>query len=148
VDRSADPRAFDAPSADTVAWVAPVPDAFTEPWWAACRERRLLVRSCHACGRFHFPPRPACPYCWSDDVDWHETAGTGTIYTFSVVRENDLQPFASALPYVAAVVELDEGPRLMTTIIDTRSSSIAVGASVAVVFVDRAEWTFPAFRVR
>ena len=136
----------DAPSSDTAPWVPPVPDAFTAPWWAACRDRRLMVRQCAECGRPHFPPRPACPSCWSEDVEWRDTAGTGTIYTFSVVRENDLDPFAQALPYVAAIVELDEGPRLMTTLVDSPAGAIRVGANVTVTFVDRGDWTFPAFR--
>jgi uncharacterized OB-fold protein len=64
------------------------------------------------------------------------------------VRENDLAPFGGSLPYVPAIVELDEGPRLMTTIIETPSAAITVGAPVEVVFVDRDTWTFPAFRIR
>jgi uncharacterized OB-fold protein len=143
-----DDTAFDAPTAAMVPWVAPIADTFTAPWWAACRERRLLVRSCAACGRTHFPPRPACPHCWSDQVSWADVTGNGTLYTFSVVRENDLAPFGASLPYVPAIVELHEGPRLMTTIIESPSTAIAVGAAVEVVFVDRDAWTFPAFRVR
>jgi uncharacterized OB-fold protein len=138
---------FVLPTAATVPWTPPIADTFTAPWWHACRERRLLVRQCASCGRAHFPPRPACPHCWSDEVDWREVTGRGSIYSFSVVWENDLPPFASARPYVVAVVELDEGPRLMSTIISSPASALAVGAPVAVEFVDRGDWTFPAFRV-
>lgn len=136
----------DAPSAATVPWVPPIPDAFTAPWWAACREHRLMVRACRGCGRTHFPPRPACPRCWSDDVDWRDSAGTGTLYTYSVVRENDLDPFSGSLLYITAIVELGEGPRLMTTIVDSPAQAIIVGARVVVRFVERGDWTFPAFR--
>ncbi|CAB4725324.1 MAG: hypothetical protein F2754_14585 [Actinobacteria bacterium] len=139
--------AFDAPSVDTVPWVPPIADQFTEPWWQACRERRLLVRACATCGRTHFPPRPACPHCWSDQVSWHQVTGLGSLYTYSVVRENDLAPFGASLPYVPAIVALDEGPRLMTSIVDSSSLTIAVDARVEVVFVDRGDWTFPAFRI-
>ena len=137
----------DAPTPDTVPLTLPVPDPFTASWWMACRERRLLVRSCRSCGRLHFPPRPACPSCWSNDVEWHECAGTGLLYSFSIVRENDLAPFTTAVPYVPAVVELTEGPRLMTTIVDSALHALAVDAPVEVVFVDRGEWTFPTFRL-
>ncbi len=137
----------DAPTPDTVPLTAPVADPFTAPWWAACRERRLLVRSCRACGRLHFPPRPACPSCWSNDVAWHPCAGIGVVYSFSIVRESDLAPFSNAIPYVPAVVELAEGPRLMTTIVNSVLQAVAVDAPVEVVFVDRGEWTFPTFRV-
>lgn len=139
---------FVLPTAGTVPWTPPVADTFTQPWWDACRHHRLLVRHCDTCGRSHFPPRPACPFCWSDDVAWREAGGRGVLYSYSVVFENDVAPFAKVLPYVAAVVELDEGPRMMTTIIDSDPSALAVDAGVDVVFVARGDWTFPAFRVR
>jgi uncharacterized OB-fold protein len=85
--------------------------------------------------------------CWSDDVVWQESSGRGVVYSWSVVRENDLAPFREALPYVVAVVELAEGPRLMTTIVDSEPDRIEVGAPAMVVFSDRDGWTFPAFRV-
>jgi uncharacterized protein len=138
---------FDAPTIDTVPWVPPIADVFTTPWWDACRDHRLLVRACASCGRLHFPPRPACPHCWSDMVDWQQVSGRGVLYTYSVVRENDLAPFGANLPYVPAIVELDEGPRLMTTVVESPSTSLVVGAAVEVVFVARGDWTFPAFRI-
>ena len=140
--------AFDAPTVDTVPWVPPIADAFTQPWWDACHARQLLARTCATCGRNHFPPRPSCPHCWSDQVTWQQVSGRGTLYTFSVVRENDLAPFGENLPYVPAIVELEEGPRLMTSIVESPSTAIAVGALVEVVFVDRGHWTFPVFRIR
>lgn len=136
----------DAPAAADAPFTEPVADAFTEPWWAACRNHRLMVRACRSCGEVHFPPRPACPRCWSADVEWREVTGAGRIYTYSVVRENDLAAFRGALPYIVAIVELDEGPRLMTTLVDSPAATIVVGAAVQVVFADRGEWTFPAFR--
>ena len=139
---------FDLPTAATVPWVAPVADTFSRTWWDACRDHRLLVRRCRTCDVVHFPPRRACPVCWSDEVDWHEVTGRGRLYSYSVVRENDLPAFREAVPYVVAVVDLDEGPRLMTTIIESASDALAVDAAVEVVFVDRGDWTFPAFRLR
>jgi uncharacterized protein len=139
--------AFTVPSADAVPWQPPVADPFTAPWWAACRERRLLVRRCRACGEAHFPPRPACPRCWSDDVVWEDCSGAGTLHTYSVVRTNDIPAFSGAVPYVAAIVEVAEGPRLMTTLVDSPAAAVAVNAPVQVVFVDRDDWTFPAFRI-
>jgi uncharacterized OB-fold protein len=138
---------FEVPAAAEVPWVPPVADTFSQAWWDACRARRLLVRRCDDCGALHFPPRRACPRCWSERVDWHEVSGRGSLYSYSVVRENDLPAFRDAVPYVVAVVELAEGPRLMTTIVDSPAAAVAVDASVEVVFVDRGDWTFPAFRV-
>jgi uncharacterized OB-fold protein len=139
---------FTLPTTETVPWVPPIADTFSQAWWDACRQRRLLVRRCHGCAALHFPPRRACPVCWSEDVSWHEVSGRGTIYSYSVVRENDLPAFRDAVPYVVAVVQLDEGPRLMTTIIESPSDALAVDAPVEVSFVDRGAWTFPAFRCR
>jgi uncharacterized OB-fold protein len=136
------------PTEHTVALVAPVPDELTQPWWDACRELRLLVRRCASCGRASFPPRPMCPHCWSDDVSWEETDGTGTLYSFAVVHENDLPAFRDSVPYVAAVVELTAGVRMMTTIVSTPFDALAVDAPVEVVFAERGERTFPVFRVR
>jgi uncharacterized OB-fold protein len=142
------PGVVRVPSSAEVPWQPPIVDPFTAPWWAACAERRLLVRRCASCGRAHFYPRPACPHCWSADVDWVEAGGHGTLYSFSVVRENDLPAYRDAVPYVVALVDLDEGARMMTTLVDSDPAAVRVGAAVEVVFVSRGEWTFPAFRVR
>lgn len=96
----------------------PEVDAFTRPYWDAAAEGRLLVRRCGACGRAHHYPREFCPYCWSEDVTWETASGLATLYTWSVVHRNDLPPFGERTPYVAAVVDLDEGPRMMTEVVD------------------------------
>ena len=88
----------------------PSPDIETQPFWDGCREGRFLLRHCNACGEDHFYPRPFCPKCWSPDVEWKQATGRGTLYTYSIVHQNDLPPFNERVPYVAAVVELDEGP--------------------------------------
>lgn len=125
----------------------PTPDPFTQRWWDAARERRLLVMRCGACGRAHFYPRPFCPFCWSEDVHWEEASGRGTVYTYSVVYQNDLPPFSSRVPYVAAIVELAEGPRMMTNIVDCDPAALRVGMPVEVTFRDETdEVTLPVFR--
>jgi uncharacterized OB-fold protein len=95
----------------------PEPDAFTRTYWDAAAEGRLLIRRCGACGRAHHYPREFCPHCWSEDVTWETASGRATLYTWSVVHRNDLPPFSDRVPYVAAVVELAEGPRMMTEIV-------------------------------
>jgi uncharacterized OB-fold protein len=112
----------------------PTPDAETQPFWDAARDGRLLIKRCSACGRAHHYPRPFCPYCWSREVAWEQARGTGTVYTFSVVHRNDLPPFSERVPYVAAIVELDEGPRLMTNVVDCDVDDVAVGMPVSVAF--------------
>ena len=94
----------------------PTIDAASAPYWGAARRGQLLIAECAACGKVHHYPRPFCPFCWSEDVRPVQASGVGTLYTYSTVYVNDLAPFKERLPYVAALVELDEGPRLMTTI--------------------------------
>ena len=142
-----DDKVVTVPDAGSVPLGAPIPNLFTETYWAAAREGRLLVRRCHTCGHAHHPPRPACPICWSDEVVWEDASGVGALYTFSVIHENDLAPFSAGLPYVVAVVELDEGPRFMTTIIDSDPDDLQVGAPVSVVFVDRDGVSIPVFKL-
>jgi uncharacterized OB-fold protein len=110
----------------------PSPDPETQPFWDACREGRFLVRHCNACGRDYFYPRPFCPTCWSDDVEWKEASGRGTLYTYSIVHVNDLPPFNERVPYIAAIVELDEGPRVMTNVEGTPFDQLRIGAAVEV----------------
>jgi len=113
----------------------PTPDDDTRPFWDGAAQGRLLIKR--------------CAYCWSHDVSWEQARGTGTVYTYSVVHKNDLPPFNERVPYVAAIVELDEGPRMMTNVVDCDTEAVAVGMPVEVAF--RAlddELTIPVFRPR
>ena len=125
----------------------PAPDPSTEQWWAATRDGKLLIKRCRGCGRTHHYPRPFCPHCWSGDVEWEEASGRGTVYTYSTVHVNDLPPFGAKVPYTVAIVELDEGPRLMTNLVDTDGVELRVGLPVEVTFVDQTdEFTLAMFR--
>ncbi|WAL96147.1 Zn-ribbon domain-containing OB-fold protein [Streptomyces sp. Je 1-369] len=117
----------------------PEVDAFTRPYWDAAAEGRLLVRRCGACGAAHHYPREFCPRCWSEDVSWEEASGRATLYTWSVVHRNDLPPFGSRVPYVAAVVDLAEGPRMMTEVVDCEHGELRIGMPVCVTFREAAE---------
>ena len=112
----------------------PQPDLETQPFWDAAREGRLLIKHCNACGEYHFYPRPFCPKCWSDDVEWFEASGKATLYTWSVVHRNDLPPFGERVPYVAAVVDLAEGPRMMTNVVDCEFDALEIGMALDAVF--------------
>jgi uncharacterized OB-fold protein len=112
----------------------PTIDAASAPYWEAARQGRLLIAECAACGKVHHYPRPFCPFCWSEDVRPVAADGTGTLYTYSTVYVNDLMPFKERLPYVAAIVELAEGPRLMTTIEGADPADLRVGMPVTAAF--------------
>ena len=125
----------------------PAPDVETKPFWDACREGKFLLRHCDECGRDHYYPRPFCPSCWSDTVSWKEASGRGTVYTYSVVHVNDLPPFNERVPYVAAIVELDEGPRVMTNIEGIALDDVRVDLPVIVSFKEISDdVTIPVFR--
>jgi uncharacterized OB-fold protein len=110
----------------------PSPDLETQPFWDGCKEGRFLIRHCNACGEDHFYPRPFCPICWSDDVAWKEASGRATLYTFSIVHQNDLPPFGERVPYVAAIVDLEEGPRVMTNIEGVEHDALRIGMPLVV----------------
>ncbi|WP_369205914.1 Zn-ribbon domain-containing OB-fold protein [Streptomyces sp. PU-14G] len=114
----------------------PDADAFTAPYWRAAARGRLLIRRCRAegCGMAHHYPREFCPHCWSEDAVWEEANGRATLYTWSVVHRNDLPPFSERVPYVAAVVELVEGPRMMTELVDCPQEALVVGRQLRVAF--------------
>jgi uncharacterized OB-fold protein len=112
----------------------PIIDSASAPYWDAARQGRLLIAECGACGRVHHYPRPFCPHCWSDDVRPAQASGAGTLYTYSTVYANDLPPFRDRLPYVAAIVELAEGPRVMTTIEGAGPDGLRVGMAVTASF--------------
>ena len=125
----------------------PTPDADSQPFWDAAKEGRFLIARCGACGRAHHYPRPFCPFCWSEDVSSEQASGRATLYTHSTVYVNDLSPFRDRLPYVAALVELEEGPRVMTNVVDCAPEDLRMGMPLQVAFRELDEnTTAPVFR--
>ncbi len=99
-----------------------------EPYFQAAAEGKLLLKKCNDCGEHHHFPRALCPFCWSDKVEWVQAKGTGEIYTYSVTRRG------GPVPYCIAYVTLDEGPRMMTNIVDCDLDSVKIGQRVKVTF--------------
>lgn len=126
----------------------PLATADTEPYWAAAREQRLVIQHCRSCGHYQFYPRAFCTHCLSEDIEWAPACGQGHIYTFTICRIAPSPAFQAALPYAVAVVELQEGVRLLTNIVDSDISRISVGAAVTVCFerIDD-DCTLPQFRL-
>ena len=106
----------------------------SQPFWDALVDEKLLLKHCTACDRHHYYPRPFCPHCWSDDVEWVEASGGASLYTYSTVYVNDLPPFGPQVPYVAAVVDLDEGPRMMTRLVGCTKDTITIGMRLKVAY--------------
>jgi len=125
----------------------PVPDAYTQAWWDATAEGRLLIVRCGSCGEGHYYPRPFCPRCGSDDVSWEEAGGEAVLYTWSIVHSNDLPAFRDKVPYVAAVVDLAEGPRMMTNVVGCGHDDLVVGMALRLGFEELGEgYHIPVFR--
>ena len=112
----------------------PIPDDYTRTWWDATADGRLLIARCGSCHEAHYYPRPFCPRCGGDDVAWEQASGQATLYTWSVVHSNDLPPFNAKVPYVAAVVDLAEGPRMMTNVVGCEPGDLTVGMALRVTF--------------
>lgn len=112
----------------------PVVSPETAPFWEAASDGEFLVCRCNDCELTYYYPRALCPDCFSDDVDWRPAVGTGAVYSYSVTERADGWPEA-ALPLVVAYVELTEGPRVLTNLVDCDPEAIEIGAEVEVAFV-------------
>jgi uncharacterized OB-fold protein len=117
---------------------APTPSPETAEFWSATAEGRLLLKRCNDCATVIWYPKALCPQCHSMDTSWFDAAGTGHVYSFTVSRRGE-GAYREAAPYVLAYVELDEGPRLMTNIVDCDPETVSVGQRVRVVFDDTGE---------
>ena len=118
----------------------------TAPYWAAAREGRLVVQECRPCGRVWHPPLPRCPHCHAPGPGWRQVSGDGTVYTYTVVRHPTHYAFAGRVPYVLALVELAEGPRLVSALTGIEPEAVRVGLPVRAVFREVAEGvTLPYF---
>ncbi|HWL28984.1 MAG TPA: Zn-ribbon domain-containing OB-fold protein [Burkholderiaceae bacterium] len=117
----------------------PIVNADSQPYWDGARESKLLIRKCKACSAFHFMPRHVCPDCWSTDLEWVESAGKGSVHSFSIIRRASLDAYSARTPYVTALIDLDEGPRMVTNIVGDDALSVAIGDRVTVVFEDRGD---------
>ncbi len=119
----------------------PVLDAETEPFFAAAKKGKLLVRRCRQCSERHWYPRALCPFCQAD-TDWEECSGDGVIYSVSVTRR------AGPVPYAIAYVTIAEGVTMLTNIIDCDVDDLRIGQPVRVCFRDSSEGvTVPMFTV-
>lgn len=125
------------------------PDAWTQPFWDATAEGRLVCPRCVDCGTLRFPPGPFCWACQSQATEWIELEGGATLYTFTVVRRALLPELADAVPFVVGVAELDGAPgvRLTTNVVDCEIEDVAIGLALAPHFSEvRPGFWFPRFR--
>lgn len=125
----------------------PIVDPGTEPYWEALRHNRLLLRHCRACDRPHFYPREICPHCYSLDLDWSEASGKGSVYSYTVAHRPAGPAYSDDVPYTIVIVELDEGPRMMSWIVGD-TSQVTIGARLEIRFVPLGEgFVLPMFEI-
>jgi len=114
----------------------PRPAPESVPYWEAAREHRLVIQRCNACGKFWFPPSRSCPHCLAADFAWTPVSGTGKVFSFVTFHRVYHPAFAKEVPYVVALVELAEGPRLLTNIVGIKPEVVTCDMPVKVVFDD------------
>jgi uncharacterized OB-fold protein len=110
----------------------PVASAHDEPYWQAARDGKFLLQRCKVTGRCQFPPRGHSMATGGTELEWVESAGTGNVYSFTVVERSFYENLAA--PFVLAIVELDEGPRLTTHLVDVDRTRVRIGMRVKAEF--------------
>jgi uncharacterized OB-fold protein len=114
----------------------PIPNPITEPFWKAAKNHELLIQHCTNCNEYIFPPREICPRCMSFNLEWVRASGKGSIFSYTVVRVPPNPGFNAEVPYIVAIIELDEGPHLMSNLINGKIEDISLNMPVTVVFDD------------
>ena len=127
----------------------PVKQPESDFYWEKAQAHELWVRKCNDCDKAYFYPRDFCPTCGSRNVEWIQASGRGTLHTFAIVHRAPVPAFRDRVPFVVALVDLDEGARMPTNLIGVEPdpSHIQVGMPVEVAFEDLTdEITLPMFR--
>ena len=123
----------------------PTPSRWSQPYWDGLRRGELLFQRCADCGGITFNPAPACAHCLSDRLEWEASAGTGAIYSWTVVWRPQTPAFR--VPYATAIVDVDEGFQMLANVIGCEPDDVRVGLRVRVEFHPVSErTTLPYFR--
>lgn len=124
----------------------PQPSPETQPFWDGCAAGELRLQLCHGCAAFYFPPRPFCPRCLSADVEWRRMSGRATLHTY-LINHRPARGFEDDAPYAIAVVELEEGPRMMSNIVGVENTpeNLRLDMALQVTFEPRGDVMLPVF---
>lgn len=114
----------------------PRPTPETEAYWQGCRNHELLIQRCVQCSEFQFYPRIICTNCASKNLEWVKAGGQGKILTYTVVRRAVSEAYAGDVPYVVALIRLDEGPTMMSNVVQCDPETLKIGDRVEVLFED------------
>jgi uncharacterized OB-fold protein len=119
----------------------PVADEESGPFYRGARERKLMLLRCSDCGTWRMPGRERCIDCWSTESEWAQASGRGKLYSFGIMHQQYHPAFAEALPYNFAIVELAEGPRMISNIVDCASDALRIDMPLEAVYDDVSEET-------
>jgi uncharacterized protein len=114
--------------------VEPMKTPDGEAFWEGCKNEQLLIPKCSDCEQYHFYPRILCPNCWSENIQFEHVSGQGILYSYTTIY-----PKPPAQPYIVALIELDEGVRLMSNLLNESKRALQVGQKVHVTFTQLAE---------
>src|SRR5690625_4643008 len=130
--------------AEAIPKPVPTPTPETETYWDATRRHELRLQQCNSCNKHYFYPREFCPHCASDSVEWVRSSGRATLYSY-VIEHRPAPGFADEVPYVVAIVELEEGPRMMTNIVGVEPDpeQLVLDMPLTVAFEPRGEVSVP-----
>jgi uncharacterized OB-fold protein len=127
----------------------PVPEnkALSAPFWEGAKRGELVIQRCRQCANFIDYPREQCPVCFSQDLEFQKVSGNGRVYAFTNVYQSQHPAFQDGTPYTFAIVQLDEGPRLATNIVDCRPEDVQCDMQVVATFEEASpDWTLVKFR--
>ncbi|HZU69630.1 MAG TPA: Zn-ribbon domain-containing OB-fold protein [Ktedonobacteraceae bacterium] len=125
----------------------PVVTDENRPFWEGCRQGKLLLQYCLQCQSYQFYPRLYCMHCGSTTLKWKEASGRGVVYSYTIIRQNKSPEFVNDTPYNLAIIQLEEGPRMLSNIVDIDLADLRVDLPVTVVFDPVSEtMSLPRFR--
>lgn len=125
----------------------PVIDADSKQFWEGCNKEQLLIQHCGDCHQYIYYPRIVCPNCMSSNISWHESSGRGKVYSYTIVRFGP-PGFNDDVPFVSALVELEEGVRMITNIVNCDVEDVTCDMPVEVTFEQRDTVKLPVFKPR
>lgn len=123
----------------------PVETEWSAEFWTALRDGRFVLQRCTECGRYAGYPKVFCPHCYADALEWVESSGRGRIYTFSTIVSNPPSTFLAELPYTVAIIELDEGVRFLSRLVNVEPDAVQCDLPVRLVIEREGDQVMPFF---
>jgi uncharacterized OB-fold protein len=132
----------------TVPFPPPTPTPVSQPFWDGAAERRLRYQRCGSCEAAVFPPRAHCPRCWSAELTWHDSSGRAHLAARAVVHRPGHAAFAELAPYPLALVDLEEGFRMLSRLTGPGAAHVPIGAPLVLSWEDQGDQTLPVFAAK